>query len=40
MAVRNANPDALTPNPHFAYQNGGLYEVLLAILILSGVLHR
>ena len=30
LAVRNANPDALTPNPHFAYQNGGLYEVLLA----------
>jgi len=37
LAVRNANPDALTPNPHFAYQNGGLYEVLLATLILAVV---
>ena len=33
LAVRNSNPDAGTPNPHFAYQNGGLYEVLLAALI-------
>lgn len=33
LAVRNANPDALTPNPNLAYQNGGLYEVLLAALI-------
>ncbi len=33
LAVRNANPHALTPNPAFAYQNGGLYEVLLALLI-------
>jgi hypothetical protein len=24
-----------TPNPHFAYQNGGLYEVLLAALIFA-----
>jgi len=35
LAVRNANPDALTPDPRFAYQNGGLYEVLLATLILA-----
>jgi phosphatidylglycerol---prolipoprotein diacylglyceryl transferase len=35
LAVRNSNPDALTPNPHFAYQNGGLYEVLLAALIFA-----
>jgi len=37
LAVRNANPDALTPNPHFAYQNGGLYEVLLAAAIFAFV---
>jgi phosphatidylglycerol:prolipoprotein diacylglycerol transferase len=30
LAVRNAHPDALTPNSALAYQNGGLYEVLLA----------
>jgi len=35
LAVRNSHPDALTPNPHYAYQNGGLYEVLLATLILA-----
>jgi phosphatidylglycerol---prolipoprotein diacylglyceryl transferase len=35
LAVRNSNPDALTPNPHFAYQNGGLYEVLLDALIFA-----
>jgi len=34
LAVRNSNPDALTPNPAYAYQNGGLYEVLLATTIL------
>jgi len=37
LAVRNAHPDALTPNPAFAYQNGGLYEVLLAALIFAAV---
>ena len=35
LAVRNAHPDALTPNPAFAYQNGGLYEVLLALAIFA-----
>ncbi|MBA3328879.1 MAG: prolipoprotein diacylglyceryl transferase [Solirubrobacterales bacterium] len=30
LAVRNSHPDALTPNSAFAYENGGLYEVLLA----------
>jgi phosphatidylglycerol:prolipoprotein diacylglycerol transferase len=35
LAVRNSHPDALTPNSHYAYQNGGLYEVLLAMLILA-----
>jgi len=35
LAVRNSHPDALTPNPAFAYHNGGLYEVLLAAVILT-----
>ncbi len=35
LAVRNSSPDALTPNPRFAYENGGLYEVLLATLIFA-----
>lgn len=35
LAVRNSNPDALTPNSHFAYQNGGLYEILLAASIFA-----
>jgi phosphatidylglycerol---prolipoprotein diacylglyceryl transferase len=35
LAVRNAHPDALTPNPAFAYHNGGLYEVLLATMIFA-----
>jgi len=37
LAVRNANPHALTPNPAYAYQNGGLYEALLALLIFAVV---
>lgn len=37
LAVRNSHPDALTPNPEFAYQNGGLYEVLLAAAIFAVV---
>jgi phosphatidylglycerol---prolipoprotein diacylglyceryl transferase len=37
LAVRNSHPDALTPNPDLAYQNGGLYEVLLASLIFAVV---
>jgi len=35
LAVRNSHPDALTPNADFAYQNGGLYEVLLGALIFA-----
>lgn len=35
LAVRNANPGAHTPDPALAYQNGGLYEVLLALLIFA-----
>lgn len=37
LAVRNAHPDARTPNPAFAYQNGGLYEVLFAIALFAVV---
>jgi len=37
LAVRNSHPDASTPNAHYAYQNGGLYEVLLAALILAAI---
>ena len=37
LAVRNAHPDASTPDPRFAYQNGGLYEVILAALIFAVV---
>lgn len=37
LAVRNAHPDAETPDPAFAYHNGGLYEVLLAALIFAVV---
>jgi len=35
LAVRNSNPHALTPNSAYAYQNGGLYEVLLALAIFA-----
>lgn len=35
LAVRNSHPDALTPDPRFAYANGGLYEVLLALMIFA-----
>jgi phosphatidylglycerol---prolipoprotein diacylglyceryl transferase len=35
LAVRNSNPDALTPNPNLAYHSGGLYEVLLGAVIFA-----
>ena len=35
LAVRNSHPDAMTPDPAFAYQSGGLYEVLLGALIFA-----
>lgn len=38
LAVRNANLDALTPNPQLAYENGGLFEVLLAITVFGVLL--
>jgi len=37
FAVRNSHPDAQTPNSAFAYQNGGLYEVLLGALVFAVV---
>ena len=37
LAVRNSSPDALTPDPRVAFQNGGLYEVILATLIFAVV---
>lgn len=37
LAVRNSHPDALTPNPELAYQSGGLYEVLLGLIIFAVV---
>ena len=35
LAVRNSHPDAGTPDPQLAYHNGGLYEVLLALIIFA-----
>ena len=35
LAVRNSDPDALTPDPAFAYHSGGLYEVMLASIIFA-----
>lgn len=35
LAVRNSNPEALTPNRMLAYQNGGLYEVLLGLIVFA-----
>ena len=35
LAVRNSHPNAMTPDPALAYQNGGLYEVLLGALIFA-----
>lgn len=37
LAVRNAHPDAFTPNPALAYHNGGLYEVLLAASVFAAL---
>jgi len=35
LAVRNSHPDALTPDSRYAYQNGGLYEVLLSAVVFA-----
>src|ERR671925_2298694 len=37
LAVRNSHPDALTPNPDLAYHSGGLYEVLLGLMVFAVV---
>ncbi len=35
LGVRNTHPDALTPSPELAYHSGGLYEVLLGLVIFA-----
>lgn len=35
LAVRNSHPDALTPDPAVAYHNGGLYEVLITLVVFA-----
>jgi phosphatidylglycerol---prolipoprotein diacylglyceryl transferase len=35
LGVRNTHPDALTPNPDVAYHSGGLYEVLIAVIVFA-----
>ena len=35
LGVRNTHPDALTPNPDVAYHSGGLYEVLIALVVFA-----
>jgi phosphatidylglycerol:prolipoprotein diacylglycerol transferase len=35
LGVRNSHPDALTPNADLAYHSGGLYEVLIGLLVFA-----
>jgi phosphatidylglycerol:prolipoprotein diacylglycerol transferase len=35
LGVRNTHSDALTPNPEVAYHSGGLYEVLLGLVVFA-----
>ena len=35
LGVRNTHPDALTPSPAVAYHSGGLYEVLLGLVVFA-----
>lgn len=35
LGVRNTHPEALTPSPELAYHSGGLYEVLLGLVIFA-----
>jgi phosphatidylglycerol---prolipoprotein diacylglyceryl transferase len=35
LGVRNTHPDALTPNPEVAYHSGGLYEVLIGLVVFA-----
>lgn len=37
LAVRNSHPDAPTPDSRFAYVNGGLCEVILAVVVLAAM---
>ena len=34
-AVQNSDPDAMTPNPELAYHSGGLYEMVLGLVMLA-----
>jgi hypothetical protein len=33
--VRNTHSDALTPSPDLAYHSGGLYEVLIGLIVFA-----
>jgi phosphatidylglycerol:prolipoprotein diacylglycerol transferase len=35
LGVRNTHPDALTPSAELAFHSGGLYEVLLAVVVFA-----
>jgi phosphatidylglycerol:prolipoprotein diacylglycerol transferase len=35
LGVRNSHPDALTPSSELAYHSGGLYEVLLGLVVFA-----
>jgi phosphatidylglycerol---prolipoprotein diacylglyceryl transferase len=35
LGVRNTHPDALTPNRNIAYHSGGLYEVMIAVIVFA-----
>ena len=35
LGVRNTHPDALTPSPELAYHSGGLYEVLIGVVVFA-----
>ncbi len=35
LGVRNSHPEALTPNSDLAYHSGGLYEVLLGLVVFA-----
>jgi phosphatidylglycerol---prolipoprotein diacylglyceryl transferase len=35
LGVRNTHPDALTPSPELAYHSGGLYEVLIGLIVFA-----
>ncbi|MEJ7772701.1 MAG: prolipoprotein diacylglyceryl transferase [Geodermatophilaceae bacterium] len=35
LAVRNSHPEAQTPDSRLAYENGGLYEVMLASVLFA-----